>query len=72
MNVVHIFVHGLCSLAFWTHSSQRGGCPHSAFIYFHQYSMCITTFSLSLTLCCCSLKCFTVETIQKYSGGRLL
>lgn len=31
----------------------------------NQYSMCITTFSLSLTLCCCSLKFFTVETAQK-------
>jgi hypothetical protein len=44
-------------------------CIHS-FIHnncLNQYSMCITTFSLSLTLCCCSLKFFTVETtLKKY------
>jgi hypothetical protein len=50
-------------------------CIHS-FIHkksFHQYSMCTTTFSLSLTLCCCSLKFFTVQNytknILKYSSS---
>ena len=63
---MHIIVHGFHCPAFWTQSSQSSGCPLSAFIHkisFHQYAICITTFSLSLTLCCCTLKFSTVETV---------